>query len=68
MYDKYHYPGGNGDCGVILINDGLVVNGDSVEVEWQGAGPTSSFDCRLDSNEFVPCKLCNAYSEIAGIQ
>ena len=53
----YNYVGGNGDCAAILIDDGLVINGDSIEVEWQGVGPSTEYDCRLDDNTFVPCKL-----------
>ena len=43
---------------VNLINAGLVVDGTSVSMEFQGVGSTSGFTCRLDNRRFSSCELC----------
>ena len=43
-------------CAAHLTDDGIVVDKDTVTVEWQGTGPTENtlFLCALDSG---PCEL-----------
>ena len=49
-------------CSAHLINDGVTVSGDAVNVEWQGTGPSefdqiTDFTCGLDGGSFNPCKI-----------
>ena len=46
-----------GECSVVLINDGLTVDGRMLEVEFRGTGRTAEFDCRIDNGNFSPCKF-----------
>lgn len=45
-------------CAVHLINEGVVVEGRSVKVQFQGTRSTVRYYiCKLDSGPFVRCKL-----------
>ena len=49
------------DCGAHLINQGVVVSGNSATVEWQGTGPdpdnrVQDFQCSLDGGAPSSCK------------
>ena len=45
------------ECSVHLINGGVVVTGNNASVEFAGSGSFSSFSCRLDGGDFLPCKF-----------
>lgn len=49
------------DCWAHLINDGVVVRGNSAAVEWQGTGPSAdnrvqNFECSLNGGTGISCK------------
>ena len=49
-------------CAAHLTDDGIVVDKDTVTVEWQGTGPSEDnqntlFVCSLDSGPFNLCEL-----------
>ena len=46
----------SGSCAVHLINRGVTVIGDTVTIEFAGAGPITSFSCALDDQRPQPCK------------
>ena len=50
------------DCGAHLINQGVVVSGNSATVEWQGTGPdpnnrVQNFQCSLNGGAPSSCKF-----------
>ena len=44
-------------CSVILINDGITVDGRIVEAEFSGVGGADVFRCRVDRNSLMDCKF-----------
>ena len=48
------------ECSVHLINRGIVVRGSTASVDFAGSGSFFSFSCRLDREEFLPCKSSSA--------
>ena len=54
---KVYVPVTSSICSVNLINTGLVVDGTSVSMEFQGVGSTAGFSCRLDNGRFSSCEL-----------
>ena len=50
-------------CAVHLINDGIVITGNTVELMWQVTGPdpdnrVDTTLCSLDGGDFATCKKC----------
>ena len=46
-----------GICAVRLIGDGVTVNGDTATVQFAGVGPSNSFLCSLDRQNFIQCEF-----------
>ena len=46
----------SGTCTVHLINRGVSVTGDTVTIEFAGAGSITVFSCSLDGQPSRPCK------------
>ena len=46
-------------CTVNLINDGVVVHGSTLTVNFRGVGPVTGFQCILDRRTRSPCELVN---------
>ena len=44
-------------CSTHLINNGVTVVGNNATVEFAGSGPAKGYKCKLDKNDFYPCKL-----------
>ena len=44
-------------CSVVLINDGITVDGRIVEAEFSGVGGADVFRCRVDRNSLMDCKF-----------
>ena len=44
-------------CSTHLINNGVTVVGNNATVEFAGSGPAKGYKCKLDRNDFYPCKL-----------
>ena len=44
-------------CTVHMINEGVVVAGDSATVEFTGRGPAKGHHCSLDKMSFYKCEL-----------
>ena len=50
-------------CVVHLINDGVVVNGYDVSIQFLGSRNVRSYLCKLDDDNFYPCER-NRYEQL----
>ena len=44
-------------CAIHLIGDGVTVNGDTATVQFASVGPSNSFLCSLDHQNFIQCEF-----------
>ena len=64
VYRRVYVPANSNTCSVNLINAGLVVNGNSVTVEFLAVGAATSFKCKLDKGETDTCEYtCSGNSD-----
>ena len=46
-----------GSCGVNLINEGMLVTGDCVRIQFTGCGSVQSYQCKMDKEPFKTCEF-----------